>query len=201
MLALGTGQGFVELIDPATGQTRARTKPHNFDVTALQVMWDMSAGRVARIARQNLPPSDFTDCCGRARQLSPCGRLVASGGRDGVVKVWVAENGLEQWRLQAHDGRDGCLCELFDPLSNPEEVEMATDIFSNTQELLRFVLGWLPSPCSGSAQCIARPCARLPTSSADSQESPYSPDDFEGEPECDRVRRLCPVLSLQNLPS
>ena len=137
MLALGTGQGFVELIDPATGQTRARTKPHNFDVTALQVMWDMSAGRVARIARQNLPPSDFTDCCGRARQLSPCGRLVASGGRDGVVKVWVAENGLEQWRLQAHDGRDGCLCELFDPLSNPEEVEMATDIFSNTQELLR----------------------------------------------------------------
>lgn len=100
-----------------------------------------------------------TSCLG---QSQPQFRVFPSSWRAGDNgrrrrPAWPASpaehDGLERWRLQANDGRDGYSCELFDPLSNSEEFEMATDIFSNTQELLRVrSLAGLParSPAGGA---------------------------------------------------
>ena len=99
LVAFGSADGTVRLLDPATGRLRTLPRTHTGAITALAFSrdgrWLISAGRDARLvlwdARRGRALDDVgTDGSGTlaALAVAPDGRTAHSAGRDGRVTTW-----------------------------------------------------------------------------------------------------------------
>ncbi|KAJ1495905.1 quinon protein alcohol dehydrogenase-like superfamily [Baffinella frigidus] len=96
VLAVGTSDGHVLLLDAATGKIRLNVQSHDVHTNAAQRAGPRAAQRAGAA------------CVA----LSPDGHLIATASWDGAWKLLDAGSGVERVRGQRHDGEGGCVCEM-----------------------------------------------------------------------------------------
>ena len=115
-LIVGTLDGQVRFVDPATGEVTRTLRAHSTAVYMAPLspdektlasssrdnnakLWDLGTGR-------ELHKWDGFRCAVKAVSFSPDGRLVAASGNDGMLKLWDVKTGNELKSLVHRDSPD-----------------------------------------------------------------------------------------------